>query len=200
MKKLLFFTIIVILVIVFTVPFLPAQLIRIHSNVPITVQDVFSKKGNFYYVYHSKLPVKIRRKFLYIDVFYNENILGVIQFTDGKFAITEKGHIIKLDADNGKFNLLADMWSKQWDSEFVSLFETAEKGGIINNINKFVVFNRLPAFYDKNNIVVIMGNGNYGEKFVEYKRMMKLFEKEAVNIKEIHMEFNSQAVIDWRKK
>jgi hypothetical protein len=200
MKKVILFIIVIFLILVFSTPFLPERLIRLHSNVPIHTDDVFKKSGDFYYVYVSKLPVTIHRKFVYIDVFYSEPVIGTVQFTDGKFAITEKGHIIKTIEGSNKFKLMADMQSSQWDENFVSMFSAARITDILDEMEEFEVFNGLAGFYDKNKIAVIMGNGNYGEKFLEYKKILELYAKKTEEIKKIDMQYYAQAVIEWRKQ
>ncbi len=200
MKKVILFVIVAFLILVFSTPFLPRRFIRVHSNVPVSVNDIFKKSGDFYYVYVSKLPVTIHRKFIYIDVFYQEPVVGTVQFADGKFAITEKGHIIKTIEGNSEFKLIANMQSSQWDENFVSMFSAAKMASILNEIREFAVFNGLAGFYDKNKIAVIMGNGNYGEKFLEYKKILELYAKKMEEMKKINMQYYAQAIIEWRKQ
>ncbi len=201
MKKLLFFATVIFLIFLFVTPFLPKSLIKINSNVPITANDLFNKIGHFYYVYESKLPAKIQRKFIGITVYYNEPVIGEIQFSDGKFAITKNGHIIGyVSGSYNEFKLKADMESKQWSENFASMVVEASKTGCLKNMKSVAIFGENSGFYDKNGIAVIMGNDEYSKKFLEYEKLIKMFNKRVKMIEKIDLSYKNEAVIKWRGK
>jgi len=200
MKKLLIISITTIIFLFIIIsPLLPLNCIHIYSNVKIMPDDVFKKVGNFYYVYQLKVPAEIQRKPLNIDVHYNEKIWGIIHFTDKDFAITEKGHIIN-KTEGAKNNLFTDFASKNWNGDFVLLFVNLNSLNIMSIIDKFTVKNKKVAFYDKNKIIVIMGEGNYKKKLKEYSKVAEMFKEKMGKIKEIDLQYKDQAVIKWREE
>lgn len=202
MKKLILLITIVILLLVLLSPLLPAERIQIYSNVEISPDDIFKKAGTLYFVYQLKIPAKIHRKPLSVNVFYNETILGTIHFTDGDFAISSKGHIINKEEEleNNLFAVFADFTSKNWNEDFILLFVNLNNLNILDAVDKFSIENEMIAFYDKNKILVIMKKGDYKKKLQEYKKVIELFNEEIYNIKEINLQYKEQAVIKWRGK
>ena len=200
MKRILvFLTAIIVFLFIIVSPILPSRCIHIHSNVPLMPKDVFERVGNLYSVYHPKLPVKIQRKPLNIDVQYNEKVLGIIHFTNGDFAITEKGRIIS-KTKNMINNFYCDFASSNWNEDFVALFVNLNNLGIINKIDKFVIKNKQIAFYDKDKIIVIIGRGDFKKKLEEYIKVEEMFKKKMNKIKEIDLRYQGQAVIKWREE
>ncbi len=199
MKKTLTLIAAIVFLFVVTSPVLPLQCIHIHSNVPLTPEDVFEKVGKLYFVYQPKLPVGIQRKPLNINVQYEEKVLGIIHFTDGDFSITENGHIINKTKNMMK-NFYANFASKDWSKDFVALFVNLNNLGIMNKIDKFAIENEQVAFYDKNKIVVIMGRGDCKKKLEEYIKVEEMFKGKMSKIKEIGLQYENQAVVKWRKE
>ncbi len=201
MKKLLFFITVIFLIFLFLTPLLPKSLITINSNVPISMSDLFDKVGHFYYVYKSKLPAKIQRKFIGITVYYSEPVIGEIDFSDGKFAITKNGRIIGyVPGSYNEFKLKANMESKQWSENFASMIVRASEAGCLKNMDSVAIFGEDSGFYDKNGIAVIMGNDEYSEKFLEYEKLIKMFNKRVKMIERIDLSYKNEAVIKWRGK
>ena len=199
MKKLILLIITVILLLVLLSPLLPAERIRVYSNIEISLDDIFKKVGTLYSVYQLKIPAKIHRKPLSVYVFYNETILGTIHFSDGDFAISSKGHIINKEGELEN-NFFADFTSKSWNENFTLLFVNLNDLNILDTVDKFSVENEMIAFYDKNKILVIMEKGNYKKKLQEYKKVIELFNEEIYKIKEINLQYKEQAIIKWREK
>jgi len=199
MKKLILLIITVILLLILLSPLLPAERIRVYSNIEIGLDDIFKKVGILYSVYQLKIPAEIHRKLLSVDVFYNETIFGTIHFSDRDFAISSKGHIInkKEELEN---NFFADFTSKSWNENFILLFVNLNDLNILDTVDKFSVENKMIAFYDKNKILVIMEKGDYKKKLQEYKKVIELFNEEIYKIKEINLQYKEQAIIKWREK
>lgn len=199
MKKLVLLIITVILLLVLLSPLLPAERIQVYSNIEISLDDIFKKVGTLYSVYQLKIPAKIHRKPLSVDVFYNEMILGTIHFTDGDFAISSKGHIINKEEELEN-NFFADFTSKSWNENFILLFVNLNNLNILDTVDKFSIENKMVAFYDKNNILVMIEKGDYVKKLQEYKKVIELFNEEINKIKEINLQYKEQAIIKWREK
>ncbi len=199
MKKLILLIITVILLLILLSPLLPAERIQVYSNIEISPDDIFKKIGILYSVYQLKIPAKIHRKPLSVDVFYNEIILGTIHFSDGDFAISSKGHIINKEEELEN-NFFADFTSKSWNENFILLFVNLNDLNILDAVDKFSIENEMIAFYDKNKILVIMEKGDYKKKLQEYKKVIELFNEEIYKIKEINLQYKKQAIIKWREK
>lgn len=199
MKKLILLIIIVILLLVLLSPLLPAERIQVYSNIEINLDDIFKKVGTLYSVYQLKVPAKIHRRPLSVDVFYNKIILGSIHFSDGDFAISSKGHIIN-NEEELENNFFADFTSKSWNENFILLFVNLNNLNILDAVDKFSIENEMIAFYDKNKILVIMEKGNYKKKLQEYKKVIELFNEEIYKIKEINLQYEEQAIIKWREE
>lgn len=199
MKKLILLIITVILLLVLLPPLLPAERIQVYSNIEINLDDIFKKVGTLYSVYQLKVPAKIHRRPLSVDVFYNKIILGSIHFSDGDFAISSKGHIIN-NEEELENNFFADFTSKSWNENFILLFVNLNNLNILDAVDKFSIENEMIAFYDKNKILVIMEKGNYKKKLQEYKKVIELFNEEIYKIKEINLQYEEQAIIKWREE
>ncbi|MEA3313756.1 MAG: hypothetical protein U9Q18_05210 [Caldisericota bacterium] len=150
-------------------------------------------------MYQLKVPAKIHRRPLSVDVFYNKIILGSIHFSDGDFAISSKGHIIN-NEEELENNFFADFTSKSWNENFILLFVNLNNLNILDAVDKFSIENEMIAFYDKNKILVIMEKGNYKKKLQEYKKVIELFNEEIYKIKEINLQYEEQAIIKWREE
>ncbi len=202
MKKFLFAVLFTFIIVVFVLPmfFLPFNAIRLKSNVPISLNNIFDKKGIFYELYNSKLPVEIHRGIWRATVYYNEPVIGNIKFLDGEFAITLKGHIINLTKNNKGVNTFADMKSNEWSEEFSELFIALKKSNDLENVKEFLLHNNSPAFYDKEGVLVIMGYGNYNDKIMEYEKVLLMYKNKEKLMKEISLKYSGEAVIRWRKQ
>ncbi len=194
----IFFAVIVFFV--FFLYFLPPGRINLQSNVKMSLGDILNKKGPFYELYNTKIPVVIRRGFLSADVVYEEPVIGYVKFLDGEFAITLKGHIINLTEKNKGENVLANMKSNEWSEDFSRLFYVLKNKNLLNSIREISLSGNLPAFYDKTGILVIMGYGNYNEKILEYKKTVSLYKNKTTLIREIDLQFDGESVIKWRRQ
>ena len=203
MRKVLFIIITAlvffILLILFITP--PSSLIHLRSNVPISLDEIFPRIGKFYLVYNPNIPVTVSRHFLSVYVDYNEPIYGCVKFIDGKFAITEKGNIIRMRNINSgcKIMIYANFENERWDNAYKLLFVNLLKNDMINKIHQFEVYDGEPAFYDKNGILVIMGNINFNDKIVEYKKVLEVYKDKLKNIKEVDLRFKNEAIVRWRE-
>ncbi len=195
-------TIITLLFFLFVFPlfFLPPARITLKSDVPISIDDVLCKKGMFYKLYSPKKPVKIERNFWKARVMYEEPVIGNIRFSNGQFAITLKGHIIKLINNNKGEDVSADMDSNEWSEDFSKLFYELKDYNMLDDIEKFCLYKNSPAFYDKNGILVIMGYESYNDKILEYKKTLSLYDEKRDSIERIDLRYENEAVLTWRKQ
>jgi len=177
----------------------PSSFIHLKSNVPISLDNVFPQIGKFYLVYHPNIPVSISRHFLSVYVEYDEPVYGCLKFIDGKFAITEKGNIIRINKNDCKVLTYANFENERWDNEYKTLFVNLLKNDMINKIQQFDVYDGEPAFYDKNGILVIMGNLDFDKKIIEYKKVLEIYKDKLKNIKEVDLRFKGEAIIRWRE-
>ena len=179
----------------------PSSFVHLKSNVPVSLDEIFPQIGKFYLVYNPNVPVTITRHFLSVYVDYNEPIYGCVKFIDSEFAITKKGNIIKMrnDKNDCKITIYANFENERWDNAYKLLFVNLLKNDMINKIQQFEVYNGEPAFYDKNGILVIMGNLNFGDKIIEYKKVLEVYKDKLKNIKEVDLRFKNEAIIRWRE-
>ncbi len=183
----------------FSLFYLPASRITLKSNVSVKLSSVLPTKHGLFELKPLNDFTKIRKGFLSAVVYYNEPIIGGIKFSDGQFAITLKGRIINSNDYKGEY-MLADMKSSDWCEEWSRLFYSIKSASACGYVREFLLFNSLPAFYDKNGILVIMGYGNYNDKILEYKKTMFVLKDKLDLIKEIDLEYEKEAVIRWREQ
>ncbi len=202
MKKFLFTAIVIFILLFLFILFItpPSFFIYLKSNVPISLDEVFPHIGTFYLIYRPNLPVSLSRRFLLVNVSYNEPVYGCFKFIDGEFAITKKGNIIRMKNKKGCRKVFyANFESVHWDDEYKLMFVNLMKNDMINNIKQFEVYDGEPAFYDKNGILVIMGNLNFNYKTVEYIEVLKVYKDRLKDIKEVDLRFKNEAIIRWRE-
>ena len=187
-----------ILFVLFVAP--PSSLIHLKSNVPISLDEIFPKVNKFYLIYKPVVSISMSRRFLSVYVEYNEPVYGCLKFIDGEFAITEKGNIIRMkNKNNCKVTIYANFENSHWDNEYKMLFVNLLKNDMINKIEQFVVYSGEPAFYDKNGILVIMGNLDFKNKAIEYKKVLEFYKYKLKQIKEVDLRFKNEAIIKWRE-
>ncbi len=195
---------IIVVILVFLILFAlfiapPSSIIHLKSNVPISLNEIFPQVGKFYLIYNPDIPVDISRHFLSVYVEYNEPVYGCLKFIDGEFAITKKGNIIKTrNESNYRATIYANFENNHWDDEYKMLFVNLLKNDMINKVKQFVVYDGEPAFYDKNGILVIMGNLNFDNKIIEYKKVLEVYKDKLKQIKEVDLRFKNEAIIRWR--
>ena len=131
---------------------------------------------------------------------YEEPVIGNIRFSNGQFAITLKGHIIKLINNNKGEDVSADMDSNEWSEDFSKLFYELKDYNMLDDIKKFCLYKNSPAFYDKNGILVIMGYESYNDKILEYKKTLSLYDEKRDSIERINLRYENEAVLTWRKQ
>ncbi|GEM_PF-1173704 len=202
MRKSLFTAVVILILLILLTLFIapPSSFIYLKSNVPISLDEVFPHIGAFYLIYHPNLAVSLSRHFLLVNVNYNEPVYGCFKFIDGEFAITEKGNIIRMkNKKDCKKVFYANFESVHWDDEYKLMFVNLTKNDMINNVKQFEVYDGEPAFYDKNGILVIMGNLNFGYKTLEYRKVLEVYKERLKDIKEVDLRFKNEAIIRWRE-
>ncbi|MGB9694442.1 MAG: hypothetical protein ACP5SB_00730 [Caldisericaceae bacterium] len=194
---LLVFVLLLIAVLVAFSPLLPESSITVSSNIPLNTEDIFLKTGLFYFTYFPKLPVSVDRKLLKVSVSYVEAAKYNIKFSDGIFGITKDGWVVK-EPQPGLKTINAKFESSKWNSSFRELFLVFESNDFMDKVSSFCFFQNYVAFFDKNDILNIMGDRNYSEKIQEYLKTISLFTGKLEAIKQIDFRFDKQSVIIWR--
>lgn len=199
MKKFLLALILLIIIFVAFSPFLPQRFINIVSNVPLKADEVFSGFNGLYFTYYTKVPVIIHRKLLQVDVSYEESPICNIKFTNGTFGITKNGYVID-ESLSGGLLINANFEKEKWDSAFSDFFLILLSHNYINQVKSLEIYEKNIAFFDKKDILIIMGNDNFERSFEEYLKVLEMFSKKIAEIKSVDLRYNDQAIIVWRGK
>ncbi len=199
MKKLLTIFIVILLVFIpfYYSIFVLESKIKINSNVPIEPSFLLNHLGPVYLTLLPKKDVKIERNHFSIEVFYVEKTILKVKFKDGVFDITERGYLAK--SDNGVFDVICNFNSNLYNLEIKNFLFSLKKMGFLNLV-KYVDFqNRGIVFIDKNNIIVLVGLGDYVKKIEEYSKTVEFLKNNLKQVESIDLRFNMQAIIEWRE-
>ncbi len=196
-KTLFVIIFIFILVLISFSPLLPKQQINFESNVPISLDDILFRCGSFYFTYIPKKAANITHTFLRASVSYEEQPFCNIKFDEGLFGATSTGIIIEQTLNDG-ITLVARIKKSQWNENFAGLFCALKDNNLFGGVDYFIFYQNYVAFFDKNGILNIIGNYNFGEKVREYVKTTELLNKKLKQIKTIDLRFNDQSVIIWR--
>lgn len=199
MKKL--FSIFIIILLVFVLfyysIFVLENKIKINSNVPVEPSFLLNHLGPVYLTLFPKKDVQIERNHFSVEVFYVEQTILKVKFKDGVFDITERGYITK--NDTGVFDVICDFDSNLYNEEIKDFLFNLKKLGFLSLV-KYVDFqNGGIVFIDKNNIIVLVGLGDYVKKIAEYSKTVEFLKNNLKQVKSIDLRFNMQAVIEWRE-
>jgi len=199
MKKFLFVLVLFIIVLFAFSPFLPERFINIESNIPLKAEDIFTGFDGFYFTYYTKIPVSLHRRLLKVTINYEEEAICNIKFTNGVFGITKSGQVINEIMSEGTF-ILADFERNKWNEDFAKIFLILSIYDYADKIKNLEIYENNIAFFDKKDILIIMGNDNLERNFKEYLKVLQMFSLKISEIKSIDLRYNNQAVIVWRGK
>ena len=200
MKKFLFILTLVIIVFFAFSPFLPEKFINIESNIPLKANDVFKGFDGFYFTYYTKIPAVVHRKLLKVNINYEEKAICNIKFTNGISGITKNGQVINEVMSEGPFIIAANFGKDKWNGDFAKFFLTLSSFNYVDKIKNLEIYENNVAFFDKKDILIIMGNGNLERDFKEYLKILQMFSLKISEIKSIDLRYNNQAIIVWRGK
>jgi hypothetical protein len=165
--------------------------------VPLSMSDVFNGFHGIYFTYYTKLPVTIHRKLMKVSISYFEEPIYNVKFKDGIFGITKNGQII--DAINDVEPIVSiDFVKDLWNEGFANFFLVLNKYNYFSKIKYLEIYENNIAFFDKKDILIIMGNDNVERNFEEYLKILEMFSSKINEIKSIDLSYNNQAVIVWR--
>jgi hypothetical protein len=199
MKKFLFVLALFIIVLFAFSPFLPERFINIESNIPLKAEDIFTGFDGFYFTYYTKIPAVVHRKLLKVNINYEEKAICNIKFTNGISGITKNGQVIK-EAMGEEPSIIANFEEDKWNDEFAKIFLILSIYNYVDKIKNLEIYENNIAFFDKKDILIIMGNDNLERNFKEYLKILQMFSLKISEIKSIDLRYNNQAVIVWRGK